>query len=139
MVPCLAEPISTSAFLIGAGIKAGASLISGLIGAYGSHKAGQQSAAAQREANMLNYGIYMKQLGEDTRRFNIQTALEKLKFRLWKETEDFNKEELIDNKNYSRTMDFTNRLAGMSNTGMLRGQNLSNVWAGQSALARGTR
>jgi len=120
--------------LIAAGITAGASILGGIMGLYGGVKGGEMSAAAQREANQLQYSMWQEQSTEEKQRFNVARALEKLRMKLYMEDRDFSKDEYLENKQYQRVNEFTNNLIGLADRGASKGMSLSAQWAAQAQL-----
>jgi len=121
------EPIS-------AAILAGSELLSGLISSHFIGAAGEESAAAQREAQRLNMSLAEREMEESTRRFDLQQALEKMKYRLYKENQDWTKEQTEAKRQEEQALNFSNRLVGLSNSANLRGQGLASSWATQARL-----
>lgn len=128
------EPIT-----IAAGITAGATIVSGIMGLYGNYKAGELSAAAQREANQLSYSMWQEQNDEEKRRFNVAKALERLQLKLYGEDRAFNKQEYLENKRYKRVNEFANNIIALSDRSAQKGMGLAQQWAGQAQLPLRTR
>ena len=121
------EPLS-------AGIIAGGALLSGLVSGLFGISAADQSVAAQRESNMLNYGLAQEEQAEDTRRFNISNALANLRIKMEKEQMEWTKEQAAEAKQAQQALGFSNRLVQLGNEANLRGQGLAGQWAAQSKL-----
>lgn len=118
------EPVS-------AAIMGGGQLLSGLVSSYFTYQAQEQALEANRRAQDMNYEIAQQNRADEDKRFSLQNALENMKFKLYKEGQEWSQQEQEDAKKTNMAFSVANNIANMGREGASRGQDLANSWAQQ--------
>jgi len=122
------EPLTATAFVIGSGIVAGASLLGSLVSFHGQGKGIEQQIEAQEKANIENLKLTREQMAEGTRQFDASRALNKMKFKLYKEESEMATEERAEQKQFNRAMQFQHNFNLLAANSDQRSSNLIQAW-----------